>query len=287
MELPLQPPPTPHMVELDESCVARFRDTIATKGVPLSKSSAATWARCPARWSFTVVEGLSEAMGGYYPLLGMACHEVVAKFISGDLEAASALSGALSGAGVNPAMLPAATEWVQWAVDLVRQRHGRVIAVEQRVRASHIDGVTLTGRFDLVLAEGVVAPLELLDWSFGTHPKHESAEAMAADVGTTIYRVLLASSEPALPEHVAITDVHVPSGKVLSVQLTKEEVLRTWRDIRKIRDGIRSVAEDGWVEARPGQPCHGCPYQWRCPYSPAAVGQSADARDRQSALRRI
>jgi len=169
-------------------------------------------------------------------------------------------------------MLPSATDWVLWAVNLVRLRHGCVVAVEQSVRSRPLHGVTLSGRFDLVISDGGVAPLELLDWSFGRHPKFSRPEQMAADVGISIYRTLLAVSQRALPDRVVISDVHVPGRQVLSVELTREEVLRAWQDIREVRDGIRLVAELGSVEARPGRHCQWCPYQWRCPHALSAAG---------------
>jgi len=269
----LQPDP-PALVSLDRSSVTRFRRQVKTYGVPLSKTAVGEFSACPARWSFKTVEHQSTGPAGPGLLLGRACHQVVADVINSDRDAGTEarVSAALENEGVAPHMLPSAIDWVLWAVELTRQRHGCVVAVEQMVRSGPVAGVTLSGRFDLVISDGSLAPLELLDWGFGRHPKFNRAEEMVADVGTSIYRTLLAVSQPSLPDRVVITDVHVPGRQALSVELTKEEVLRAWQDIQGVRDGIRALAELGHVEARPGRQCEWCSFQWRGPHSPAAAG---------------
>jgi CRISPR/Cas system-associated exonuclease Cas4 (RecB family) len=270
----LQPDPPPTLVELNRSPLIRFRRRLTMRGVPLSKTSVGEFSACPARWAYRNVERLGTGGAGQEFALGRACHAVVAAAINGDRAAATEdrLATALLSEGVSPEMVASATDWVLWAAELVRLRHGCVAAVEQSVRSRRISGVVLTGRFDVVVSNGGVAPLELIDWSFGRHPKFSRPQQMVSDVGITIYRTLLAVSQPALPERVVISDVHVPGRQVLSVELSRDEVERAWRDIRGIRDDIRSVAERGYVEARPGPHCNWCPYKWNCPHSPALAG---------------
>jgi hypothetical protein len=261
-------------VALDPIAVARFRRQIADKGVPISKTVVGDFLQCPAKWSFKSIERLGGGSVRQELRLGRACHAVVAEVLLGDRASGDGIrvSDALQAQRVAPHMLPSATDWVLWAVDLTRQRHGAVVAVEQTVRARPVAGVTLSGRFDLVISDGNLAPLELLDWGFGRHPRFNRAEEMLTDVGTAIYRSLLAVSLPSLPDRVVISDVHVPGRQVLSVELAKDDVLRAWKDIQLVRDEMKAIAELGQVEARPGHHCSWCPFQWRCPYSPASLG---------------
>jgi PD-(D/E)XK nuclease superfamily len=270
-------PPEPDSaspVALDPVLVARFRRQIADKGVPISKTAVGEYLKCPARWALKTIERQGGGPVRQELRLGRACHKVVAEVLLGDKATGreTSVAEALQAQGIATHMLPSATDWVLWAVDLTRQRHGCVVAVEQTVRAHPLAGVTLSGRFDLVISDGNLAPLELLDWGFGRHPRFCRAEEMLVDVGTAIYRTLLAVSMPNLPDRVVISDVHVPGRQVLSVELARDDVLRAWRDIEAVRDGMRAVAELGQVEAKPGHHCNWCSLQWRCPYSPASLG---------------
>jgi hypothetical protein len=261
-------------VALDPVLVARFKRQIAQRGVPISKTAVSEFLQCPARWAFRTIERQGGGPVRQELRLGRACHKVVAEVLLGDKATGreTSVAEALQAQGIATHMLPSATDWVLWAVDLTRQRHGCVVAVEQTVRAHPLAGVTLSGRFDLVISDGNLAPLELLDWGFGRHPRFCRAEEMLVDVGTAIYRTLLTVSMPRLPDRVVISDVHVPGRQVLSVELAKDDVLRAWSDIQVVRDGMRAAAELGQVEARPGHHCNWCPFTWRCPYSPASLG---------------
>ena len=63
-----------------------------------------------------------------------------------------------------------------------------------------------------MISDGGVAPLELIDWSFGRHPKFSQPEEMAADVGISIYRTLLAVFEPVLPAQRRINCSSAPTA---------------------------------------------------------------------------
>ena len=253
-------------VRLDGNCVARFRRQVIARGVPMSRSSVGEWNLCPARWAFQTVERQARGPVSDELRLGRACHLVVATLLvarpAGDPQTYVAL--ALSGQRVPDHLLPSAVDWVLWADALVRQRGGSVDLVEQSIRTG-ISGIQLSGRLDLVISGGSAAPLELVDWTFGRNPRFAGVETMALDLGTSIYRTLLAVAMPERPEHVLVSDVHVPGRQVLSVELDRDEVHRAWREIQEVRDGMRAVAETGVVEANPGRHCEWCPFQRRCP----------------------
>ena len=242
------------LVRLDTSCVSRFHRQVVQRGVPLSKSSVAEYLACPARWAFRTVERQAPGPVSEELRLGRACHQVIADLLLAgpDVPADDAVALALDAQGVSAHLLSSAVDWVLWAQHLVAQRGGRIVSVEQSVRTSAVPGVSLSGRFDLVLADGSAGPLELLDWSFGRHPKFVQPEQMVDDLGTTIYRTLLAVAMPERPAQVLISDVHVPGRQVLTVELDRDEVRRAWGDLQAIRDGIRTVATTGIVVAKRG-----------------------------------
>jgi hypothetical protein len=254
-------------VRLDTSCVSRFSRQVAQRGVPLSKSSVGEYLACPARWAFRTVERQAAGPVSDELRLGRACHQVIAAVLLAgpDIASDESVARALDAQGVSPHLLPSAVDWVLWAQQMVAQRGGRIVSVEKSVRTGTVPGVSLSGRFDLVLADGSAGPLELLDWSFGRHPKFVQPEQMVDDLGTTIYRTLLAVAMPDRPEQVLISDVHVPGRQVLTVELDRDEVRRAWSNLQAIRDGMRSVAITGIVGARPGPQCAWCPFERRCP----------------------
>lgn len=256
-------------VRLDEACVSRFQRQVTEKGVAMSKSSVGEYLSCPARWAFRAVERQAPGPLSDGLRLGRACHQVIADLLLGapvgDREAQ--VARALDAQGVSGHLLPSAVDWVLWAHDLVRQRSGRIVAVEHSVKTTALPGVSLAGRFDLVLAGGSAGDLELLDWGFGRHPRFVKAEQMICDLGTTIYRTLLAVAMPDRPAQVVISDVHVPGRQVVSVELDRDEVRRAWVEIQAVRDGMRAVATTGVVGAKPGRQCSWCPFQRRCPHA--------------------
>ncbi|MGI8610501.1 MAG: RecB family exonuclease [Candidatus Dormibacteria bacterium] len=256
-------------VRLDSYCAERFQAQIAKKGVPMSKSSIGEWERCPARWAFRTIERQGVGAVSDELKLGRACHQVIANMVSSGPSAIpeDALALDLDRQGVPAYMLPSAVDWVLWAVDLVRLRGGRIAGVELPVRTGRIPGVALSGRFDLVLEGGMAGQIECLDWTFSRHPRFVQPEQMVYHLGTSIYRSLLAVALPQQLEHVVISDVHVPSRQVVSVELEREDVVRAWKEIQAIRDGMRAVARTGIVRARPGTQCTWCPFQRRCPHA--------------------
>lgn len=253
-------------VRLDATCVARFRRQVGERGVPLSKSSIGEWLSCPAKWAFRTVERQSPGPVSDELRLGRACHLVVADLLttnaSGDLE--TEVARLLLAQHVPAHLLPSAVDWVRWANNLTRQRHGRILAVEHSVRTG-LAGIQLSGRLDLVILGGSAGALELVDWTFGRHPRFRGVEQMVLDLGTSIYRTLLAVAVPERPDQVVISDVHVPGRQVLSVELDRQEVQRAWRQIQQVRDGMRAVADVGLVGAWPGRQCSWCAFQRRCP----------------------
>ena len=264
--------PAPALVRLDPASVARFNRQVGERGVSLSKSSVGEWLNCPARWAFRTVERQSPGPVSDELRLGRACHLVVADLLMnnppGDLQTRVAKS--LDAQRVPAHLLPSAVDWVLWANSLTRQRGGRIVAVEHSVRTGAVAGIQLLGRLDLVIAGGSAGALELIDWTFGRHPRFTGVEQMEVDLGMSIYRTLLAVAMPERPDQVVISDVHVPGRQVLSVELEREEVQRAWRQIQEVRDGMRAVARTGLVNASPGRQCSWCPFQRRCPLEEVA-----------------
>jgi PD-(D/E)XK nuclease superfamily len=229
-------------VRPDGNCVARFRKQVCAGGVPISRSSVAEWMTCPAKWAFQTVERQAQGPVSDELRLGRACHLVVATLLvarpAGDPE--TYVARALSGQRVLDHLLPSAVDWVLRADALVRQRGGSVVFVEQSIHTG-IAGIQLSGRLDLVISGGSAAPLELVDWTFGRNPRFASVETMALNLGTSIYRTLLAVAMPERPDHVLVPDVHVPGRQVLSVELDRREVHRAFREIQAAT-GARSSA---------------------------------------------
>ena len=258
-------PPAP--VRLGPASTARFNHRVTERGVPLSRSSVGEWLSCPARWAFRTIERQFPGPVGDELRLGRACHLVVADLLMnnppGDLQTRVAKS--LDAQRVPAHLLPSAVDWVLWANSLTRQRGGRIVAVEHSVRTRAMAGIRLSGRIDLVISGGSAGALELLDWTFGRHPRFTGVDHMALDLGVSIHRTLLAVAMPERPDQVVISDVHVPGRQVLSVELEREQVQRAWRRIQEVRDGMRAVGETGVVGASPGRQCSWCPFRRRCP----------------------
>jgi hypothetical protein len=129
-------------VALDPIALSRFKKQIAQKGVPISKTAVGDFLQCPAKWSFKSIERLGGGPVRQELLLGRACHAVVAEVLLGDKATGDEIrvAEALQSRRVAAHMLPSATDWVLWAVDLARQRRGCVVAVEQSVRAEPLQG---------------------------------------------------------------------------------------------------------------------------------------------------
>ena len=154
--------------------------------------------------------------------MGRACQLVVATLLvarpAGDPE--TYVARALSVQRVPDHLLPSAVDWVLRADALVRQRGWSVVFVEQSIRTG-IAGIQLSGSLDLVISGGSAAPLELVDWTFGRNPRFASVETMALNLGTSNYRTLPAVAMPERPDHVLVSDVHVPGRQALSVELDR------------------------------------------------------------------
>ncbi|HXH07170.1 MAG TPA: PD-(D/E)XK nuclease family protein [Vicinamibacterales bacterium] len=133
-----------------------------------------------------------------------------------------------------------------------------------------IPRVTVWGKFDLAIVGGNVAPLEIIDWTFGRGRAANEAELRTA-LGTLIYRLIAGAHELEL-RPIAITEVHVPSNSVLTVTPTDEEVIGGWNRLKALAAEISASIDSGEFPARTGVHCSYCPYRASCPAVAAGSG---------------
>ena len=134
-----------------------------------------------------------------------------------------------------------------------------------------IPGVTVWGKFDVAVAGGKVAPLEVIDWTFGRRRAANEDELRGA-LGTIIYRLIAGAHDVEL-RPIAITEAHVPSGSILTVVLTDEDVLAGWDRVKRTAAEIQAAIAAAEFPARTGVHCSYCPYRASCP----AVAAGSDA----------
>src|SRR4051812_31663831 len=219
--------------------------------IHVSKSSAALFERCPLAYAYEKVErrdpdveGTSEAQ-----LAGSAAHEAVAALLGAghaslELEQMErVVSRVLDGYGLGRAARERVKAWALEAADIATSRGGALRWIEEMMTMVRIPGVTVWGKLDVAIAGGSAAPLEIIDWTFG-RARVPDEDALRASLGTAIYRLIAGVHEPDL-RPIAVTEVHVPSGSMITVTLSDEEVIAGWERVKRTGAAIRDAIEAG------------------------------------------
>lgn len=252
-------------IQLDPLDVERFLAKTQWSGLPMNKSLISSFKRCRLQWAHEVILGTPGDNQGPELELGRACHQVVKERLSLYAPIAEEqVPWRLANLGVATPRLAEAIEWVGRAVELAHDRGGEVVDVELPV-ALRLGGMLVKGRLDLVISGGRMGATEVLDWTFGRRGRLSTSEEMSRDLGTAIYRSLLAEARPELTRQVIITDVHVPGCREVSAELSWDQVVRAWQEIATIRDEMLQILRKGAVPASPGRACDFCPFRTWCP----------------------
>jgi hypothetical protein len=155
------------------------------------------------------------------------------------------------------------TDLASNAVDLARARGGRLKWIEQLVSSDRVPGLRVWGRLDVLVDAGQVAPLEVIDWTFGRR-RYMSAEDLATSSGTILYTLIAGGCTPR-SRPIAVTDVHVPSLTQTTAVLTPDEVLDGVERIQARADEIRQAIATNAFPPNPGPHCDWCDFQSICP----------------------
>jgi hypothetical protein len=247
--------------------------------IHISKSSAALFARCPLAYSYEKIERREPDLdtGSEAQLVGSAAHDAVAALLRaghaalGIEQIEQTVRTVLDGYGIGRAARERAEAWAIEAADIATSRGGTLRWIEELKAMVRIPGVTVWGKLDVAVAGGSAAPLEIIDWTFG-RTRAANADALRESLGAVIYRMIAGVHEPDL-RPIAISEVHVPSGSVITVTLTDEEVTLGWERIKRTARTIREATASGTLPARPGTHCTFCQYRVSC----QAVAAGSDA----------
>ena len=148
-----------------------------------------------------------------------------------------------------------------------RSRGGRLAWIEDFIamecHSGPLRNVTLWARPDLAIFGGYIAPLEVIDWTFGK-PRVETAAELLQALSTSMLR-MVAGHKDRGSRPIAITEVHVPSMTVITTVPTDEDVMRAWDRVCEVAAEIREAIATGEFPAQPGPYCRYCGHLDICP----------------------
>lgn len=163
--------------------------------------------------------------------------------------------------------------WVRDAVEAVAARGGHVRWIEELLAMGRLPAVTVWAKFDTAVVGGSVAPLEVIDFTFGSMRARDEAE-LAASIGAKLYRLVAGHAEPdSSLRPIAITELHAPSGTEITVIPTDDDVRAAWAEAERIAEEIRTARERGEFPATPGFHCAWCSYREDCPIALRGSGE--------------
>jgi hypothetical protein len=191
--------------------------------VPLSKSIIGRWRSCRLAYRFERIERLPDVRPpSSAQLRGTAAHEATATILKRGIDpnsnqAVERIARVAGKHGLTDNDADPLSTWVHDAVAIVLARGGRLRWVEELVAVARTSAFTLWARFDVVVVAGRVAPLEVIDHTFGAR-RVRSEDELLASVGAHMYRLAAGHAEPdRAVRPIAISESHAPSGSVISV----------------------------------------------------------------------
>lgn len=237
----------------------------------LSKSTIGTFEDCRLRYFHDKVEKRTAikvvtAAG----IRGQAGHAAVAaalmvpKDSTADLYARVGV--ALSAFDISQDLRGTLAGYAAEAESFARNRGGHLTWIEEFKSMECYGGalnVTLWAKPDLAIMGGYIAPLEVVDWTFGK-PRVESADELLGSLSTAMLR-LVAGHNDRQQRPIAITEVHVPSMTSITVVPTDEDVMTAWERVCEIATEIRTAIATGEFPAQPGPWCRYCGHVDICP----------------------
>jgi putative RecB family exonuclease len=246
--------------------------------VHLSKSIIGRWRDCRLAYRFERIDRFRPAGSPTAAQVrGSAAHEAVAAVLREGVEPHGHRAAVLVGEiaerhGLSDADVERVCGWVCWAAAQVLGRGGRLRWVEELVAVERTAAFTLWAKFDVVVAGGALAPLEVIDYTFGAR-RVRSPEELAQSVGARAYRLAAGHAEPDRKVRpVAVTEMHVPSGTAITIVPDDGFVREAWAQMHEVAREIRVARAAGDFAPTPGRHCGWCDYRDRCP----VVGSSTD-----------
>jgi len=243
----------------------------APSRVHLSKSIVATWERCRLAYRFERVDRITSSLRpSAAQLRGTAAHAAVAEVLKRRLEPGSASSvavidGVLDGHGLSGGDGERVRGWVVDVARVVVERGGALRWVEELFSVERTDAFTLWAKFDVAVVGGALAPLEVIDFTFGARRVTTSGE-LAASIGARAYRLAAGHVEPDRRiRPIAISELHGPSGSTITIIPNDQFVTDAWQEMKAIAAEIRTARETDEFPATPGRHCGWCGYRDRCP----------------------
>jgi PD-(D/E)XK nuclease superfamily len=203
-------------------------------------------------------------------LRGSAAHAAVAEILKGALEPGSAASLAVidrivDGHGLAGGDGERVRGWVVDAASIALERGGTLRWVEELFSVERTDVFTLWAKFDVAIVGGALAPLEVIDFTFGAH-RVTTPEELASSIGARAYRLAAGHVEPDRSiRPIAITELHGPSCSTITIIPDDAYVTDAWAQMKVVAAEIRSARELNEFPATPGRHCRWCGYRDRCP----------------------
>lgn len=247
----------------------------AQRTIHLSKSSISVWEQCALQYRFERIDRRDgeEQEPGRALLLGTAAHAATAAAIEDPERGGEAAERVLEEYALGENDLDAAQCWATDAVRFAADRGGQPKWIEELLAMERIPGVTVWGKFDVAVAGGSVAPLEVIDWTFG-RARVSGEEELAASWGARLYRLLAGTHEPDTRlRPIAITEVHVPTMSVVTVIPDDDYVRAAFQSVKDLAARIRAAIATGEFPPTTGAHCRFCAHRSACP----AVAAGSDA----------
>ncbi len=239
--------------------------------IHLSKSILGTWGRCRLAYKYERVDRIASAVPpSAAQLRGTAAHEAVAEVLKGGLEPGSAASLAVidrivDGHGLSGGDRERVRGWVVDAARMVVERGGKLRWIEELFSVERTDVFTLWAKFDVAVVGGALAPLEVIDFTFGKQ-RVTTPEELASSIGARAYRLAAGHVEPDRSiRPIAITELHAPSCSTITIVPDDAYVVAAWAELKVVAAEIRKARESDAFPATPGRHCGWCAYRDRCP----------------------
>lgn len=243
----------------------------AVAPVHISKSIIQRWQTCRLAYRFERVDRIpSEMQASSAQLRGLVAHAAVAEILKLRLEPGSASSIAVIDEIMDRHCLSRVDServriWVIDAARLVVQRGGTLRWVEELFSVERTDLFTLWAKFDVAVVGGALAPLEVIDFTFGAR-RATTPEELATSIGARAYRLAAGHVEPDRSVRpIAITELHGPSSSTITIVPDDRYVVEAWAQMKAVAAEIRTARETDEFPATPGRHCGWCAYRERCP----------------------
>jgi hypothetical protein len=244
----------------------------------LSKSTIGTFEDCRLRYKFDKIDKRTAiTVATAASVRGQAGHAAVSAVLSAPGGSAdnryALISRALGAFDISTDLRGTLAGYAAEAEDFARNRGGHFRWIEEfkcmECHSGVLKNVTLWAKPDLAILDGYIAPLEVIDWTFGK-PRVESADELVGNLSTSMLR-LVAGHNDRSRRPIAITEVHVPTMTSITVVPTDEDVMAAWERVCDIATEIRTAIATGEFPAQPGPWCRYCGHVDICPVQQAPI----------------